>query len=153
MISYLCYIIDIGDYNMKNFILFLAISLSTIQPAWPHQYNVTINDSPGGYISDFIKNRSYYEHKGIMLHISGDCMSACIIYTGMKDVCLEHDANIFFHQGSNTEATDSMMKLMNNNLWQYVEHYGSPLPTYISGEFLFLSAEEAVTNKWMKYCD
>ena len=128
-------------------ILAASLLLSSQAPAV-----VIIKDSPGGFVDEFMARRLAFEQSGTEVHISGVCMSACAVYTSLSNVCLEPDAYFYFHQGSKYEATDIVMHATNPAIWQYIEHYGYPLPTMESGEFLFLDGSEAIAKGMMRPC-
>lgn len=133
---------------------------------------VDVDNSPGGIISEFIAQRSIWEAEGKMVRIGGNCASACNIFTGMENVCLKPNASdgtpteILFHQGYELRAeeyvkmgipiwypgdsTKAMLKLMDPDLKAFAQANG--LPTYESGEFLFIEYSDVIAKGYMKAC-
>ncbi len=132
---------------------FLAIALATLTFSGPVSADtIRIDNSPGGWIQDFLNIRARAEHRGDRIAISRQCASACLIYTGMQNVCVVKNSYFLLHQGTHELGTDIMMKKMNPHIWQWVEHGKVHLPTFASEEYLYLDSKTVVKHHWMKYC-
>lgn len=125
----------------------------------PAPVTVTIENSPGGFIHLFVAKRFAFERAGTQVHIKGMCASACTIYTGMTNVCVEPGAYFKFHQGWERPpnyagyATNYMLGAMNPHFRQALIESGEPLPTFLSGDYLIIEGDEAVANGWMRACN
>ena len=55
--------------------------------------------SEGGYVPDFVKIVRQYNASGEPFRIEGTCKSACTLFLGIRNVCIERDAKLMFHAG------------------------------------------------------
>jgi hypothetical protein len=55
--------------------------------------------SEGGYVPDFVKIVRQYNASGEQFRIEGICKSACTLFLGIRNVCVERDAKLMFHAG------------------------------------------------------
>jgi hypothetical protein len=53
----------------------------------------------GGYVPDFVKIVRQYNASGEQFRIEGTCKSACTLFLGIRNVCVERDAKLMFHAG------------------------------------------------------
>jgi hypothetical protein len=53
----------------------------------------------GGYVLNFVKIVRQYNMSGDDFRIEGVCKSACTMFLGIRDVCVERDARLMFHAG------------------------------------------------------
>ncbi|MBR1203043.1 MULTISPECIES: hypothetical protein [unclassified Bradyrhizobium] len=53
----------------------------------------------GGYIPDFLKIVRQYNASGDEFRIEGICKSACTLFLGIRNVCVQRDAQLMFHAG------------------------------------------------------
>lgn len=53
----------------------------------------------GGYVPNFVKIVRQYNMSGDEFRIEGVCKSACTMFLGIRDVCVERDARLMFHAG------------------------------------------------------
>jgi hypothetical protein len=53
----------------------------------------------GGYVPDFVKIVRQYNASGEQFRIEGICKSACTLFLGIRNVCVERDAKLMFHAG------------------------------------------------------
>lgn len=56
-----------------------------------------VTDNPGGKIEDFTKIIRIYEQNQTLVHIKGDCASACTLFLYLKNICIYPDTRFFFH--------------------------------------------------------
>ncbi|MGB0085741.1 MAG: hypothetical protein WBP94_10265 [Rhodomicrobiaceae bacterium] len=86
----------------------------------------------GGPSSRFDPIVSQYNQSGELFRIQGRCQSACTLFLGIRNVCIERSATLRFHAGHamNTTkilpwATEHMLNAYNARLRSYVvsHHY------------------------------
>lgn len=53
----------------------------------------------GGYVPDFVALVRQYNTSGEPFRIEGICKSACTLFLGMRNICVERDATLMFHAG------------------------------------------------------
>jgi len=53
----------------------------------------------GGYVPDFVAIVQRYNATGEPFRIEGICKSACTIFLGIRNVCVERGATLMFHAG------------------------------------------------------
>ena len=53
----------------------------------------------GGYVPDFVKIVRQYNASGDEFRIGGVCKSACTLFLGIRNVCVERSAQLMFHAG------------------------------------------------------
>ena len=53
----------------------------------------------GGYVPDFLKIVGEYNASGEPFRIEGTCKSACTMFLGIRNVCVERSATLMFHAG------------------------------------------------------
>jgi hypothetical protein len=88
----------------------------------------------GGKFTAFDPIVSQYNQTGELFRISGHCQSACTIFLGIKNVCVEPAAVVIFHAGNSAgvgddkhmsaDATKHMLSAYNPSLRAYLlEHH------------------------------
>jgi hypothetical protein len=86
----------------------------------------------GGKMSAFDPVVSQYNQTGELFRISGHCQSACTIFLGIRNVCVEPGAVLMFHAGHSArddkqisaDATKHMLSAYNSSLRDYLlEHH------------------------------
>ena len=53
----------------------------------------------GGYVPDFVAIVHRYNASGETFRIEGICKSACTLFLGIRNVCVERSATLMFHAG------------------------------------------------------
>jgi hypothetical protein len=53
----------------------------------------------GGYVPDFVNIVRRYNASGETFRIEGVCKSACTLFLGIRNVCVERSATLMFHAG------------------------------------------------------
>lgn len=53
----------------------------------------------GGYVPDFLSIIWQYNTSGELFRIQGVCKSACTMFLGIRNACVERDATLMFHAG------------------------------------------------------
>lgn len=56
--------------------------------------------SEGGYVPDFVKIVRQYNASGEQFRIQGTCKSACTLFLGIRNVCVERNAKASLSRGS-----------------------------------------------------
>lgn len=148
-------------------IIQLPVSLALLKVEYPDEiyvpgesYILPIIDNPGGDVNTFITNRLLMEHYGVGVQILGKCYSSCVIYSGMKDACVEDDTWFLFHQSNEPWGTEEVLRQMNPHFKKYIEEYAVALPPdewatkkEKSGQaYIPLSGREAIEKGWMVKC-
>ena len=84
----------------------------------------------GGWYKDFHPIVEQYNASGELFRIQGNCQSACTLFLGIRNVCIEPSAVLRFHAGHDqrrikTElATSRLMAAYNEPLKAYLnEHH------------------------------
>jgi hypothetical protein len=53
----------------------------------------------GGYVPEFVSIVREYNASGEPFRIEGECKSACTLFLGIRNVCVERSATLMFHAG------------------------------------------------------
>lgn len=79
----------------------------------------------GGRTGQFGQVRQQMEATGQAFRIEGHCQSACTMFLKLRNVCVEPNAELLFHAGSNAKATQQMLNSYNGSLRSYLlaNHY------------------------------
>jgi hypothetical protein len=85
--------------------------------------------SEGGYVPDFVKIVRQYSASGEQFRIEATCKSACTLFLGIRNVCIERDAKLMFHAGHDisenrtgldTRASSAALYRYNESLRRYL---------------------------------
>ena len=96
----------------------------------------------GGQFSRFDPVVAEHNRSGELFRIQGHCQSACTIFLGIKNVCVERSASLLFHAGHDKQRnvsakwTNHMLSAYNGRLRSYLvsNHYMDTLAFHtISG--------------------
>jgi hypothetical protein len=96
----------------------------------------------GGMFDRFDPIVSKHNQSGELFRIEGHCQSACTLFLGIKNVCIDPDASLLFHAGHDrnrnitASSTAHMLSAYNPKLRNYVttNHYMDTLAFHaISG--------------------
>ena len=83
----------------------------------------------GGYVPDFVKIVRQYNASGDEFRIGGVCKSACTLFLGIRNVCVERSAQLMFHAGHDiaenrtgpdTRASRAALYRYNESLRRYL---------------------------------
>lgn len=85
----------------------------------------------GGWFETFDPIVQRYNQSGELFRIEGHCQSACTLFLGIKNVCVEPTARLLFHAGHDRKrnitatATNRILNAYNASLRNYVvaNHY------------------------------
>lgn len=113
--------------------------------------------SEGGYLPDLVKIVRQYNASGESFRIEGTCKSACTLFLGIRNVCVERDARLMFHAGHDiaenrtgpdTRASRTMLYRYNEDLRRYLLE-GHHMDTE---EFHTLSGSELIDRFGYREC-
>jgi hypothetical protein len=125
---------------MRNFIAAALLLFSTSAMA-----GSSAGYGMGGQFSRFDPVISQYNQSGELFRIEGHCQSACTLFLGIRNVCVERSATLLFHAGHDrnknitASSTQHMLSAYNAGLRDYVtaNHYMDTLEFHaISGRDL-----------------
>ena len=79
----------------------------------------------GGNTGQFGQARKQINETGQQFRIEGHCQSACTMFLKLRNACVDPNAELLFHAGSNAKATQQMMNSYNGALRSYLvaNHY------------------------------
>jgi hypothetical protein len=96
----------------------------------------------GGFFAQFDPVVAEYNRSGELFRIEGHCQSACTLFLGIRNVCIEPAAQLLFHSGHDKQrnitakSTNHMLAAYKPKLRQYLvsNHYMDTLAFHtISG--------------------
>jgi hypothetical protein len=122
---------------MKHVVAALILAVSTSAMA-----GTSAGYEMGGRFARFDPVVSEANQSGEPFRIQGHCQSACTLFLGIRNVCVDRNATLLFHAGHDrarnvtASATDHMLAAYNARLRDYVmsNHYMDTLAFHaISG--------------------
>src|SRR5262245_6866140 len=84
-----------GCANMKYFFALIFVSLSSSAMAARSSQGY----GNGGQFAQFDPVVAEYNRSGELFRIVGHCQSACTLFLGIRNVCIEPGAQLLFHAG------------------------------------------------------
>jgi hypothetical protein len=84
----------------------------------------------GGQFARFDSVVARYNQSGELFRIVGHCQSACTMFLGIRNACIERGARLLFHAGRDPQhnvsawSTSHMMATYNGNLRNYLQSNG-----------------------------
>jgi hypothetical protein len=96
----------------------------------------------GGQFAQFDPIVNRHNQTGELFRIEGHCQSACTLFLGIRNVCIDRNANLLFHAGHDrnrnisAKATNHLLSAYNSKLRNYVvsNHFADTLAFHaISG--------------------
>lgn len=108
----------------------------------------------GGQFAQFDPVVAEYNRSGELFRIEGHCQSACTLFLGIKNVCVDPGAQLLFHAGHDrnrivtANATNHMLAAYNPSLRQYLvaNHWVDSL------EFHSISGRELISKFGYRAC-
>ena len=108
----------------------------------------------GGQFSRFDPVVSQYNQSGELFRIEGHCQSACTLFLGIRNVCIERSATLLFHAGHDrnknitSSSTQHMLSAYNASLRDYVtaQHFMDTL------EFHSISGRDMIQKFGYREC-
>jgi hypothetical protein len=82
---------------MKSFGLCLGACAIVSSPAFAD--GTSLGQGEGGRVVDFLPIVRQYNASGELFRIQGVCKSACTMFLGIRNVCVERSATLMFHAG------------------------------------------------------
>jgi hypothetical protein len=122
---------------MRNVIVAMLLLTSTSAIA-----GTSAGYGMGGQFARFDPVVSQYNQSGEVFRIEGHCQSACTLFLGIRNVCIDRNATLLFHAGHDrsknitASSTSHMLGAYNASLRDYVtsNHYMDTLAFHsISG--------------------
>jgi hypothetical protein len=110
---------------MKSAVLFVTVFAMITSSAFAE--GTSLGHGEGGRIVDFLPIVQQYNANGELFSIQGVCKSACTLFLGIRNICIERDATLMFHGGhpgerhrSDTRASRAMLYRYNKALRHYL---------------------------------
>jgi hypothetical protein len=112
---------------MKSLGLFLGACAIVTTPAFAEGTSLGLGE--GGRVVDFLPIVRQYYASGELFRIQGTCKSACTLFLGIRNVCVERSATLMFHAGHDikenvtgpdTRASRAALYRYNEALRQYL---------------------------------
>jgi len=106
---------------MKNAIAAVLLLISTSAMA-----GTSAGFGMGGQFARFDPIVSQYNQSGELFRIEGHCQSACTLFLGIRNVCIDRNATLLFHAGHDrnknitASSTAHMLGAYNASLRDYV---------------------------------
>lgn len=134
---------------------FFAVFATIASPAFAE--GTSLGHGEGGRIVDFLSTVQQYNANDELFRIQGVCKSACTLFLGIRNVCIERDAKLMFHgghdvlenvTGPDTRASRAMLYRYNKALQQYLleGHYME------SSEYHTLAGSELIDRFGYREC-
>jgi hypothetical protein len=82
-----------------------ALGLLRAIHAAPAAAGSSLPFAEGGYVPDFLEIVREYNASGDEFRTEGVCKSACTIFLGIRNVCVERDAKLMFHAATTLRKT------------------------------------------------
>ena len=107
----------------------IVAALLTLPAANAMAEGSSVSRSEGGYVPDFIAIIRQYNASGEAFRIEGTCKSACTMFLGIRNACVERGATLMFHGGHDikenvtgpgTRASRAALFRYNDALRQYL---------------------------------
>jgi hypothetical protein len=121
--------------------ILLLISTSAIAAS-------SVGHGGGGVVTEFAAMVAQYNRTGELFRIEGACRSACTMFLGIRNACLDPSVNLLFHAALKPSATQQMLSAYNPRLRAYVlAHH------YLNTRFLHaISARELIQQFGYRQC-
>jgi hypothetical protein len=113
--------------SMKSSGLFLGVFAIIASPVLAE--GTSLGHGEGGRVVDFLPIVQQYNANGELFRIQGVCKSACTLFLGIRNMCIERDATLMFHgghdiqedvTGPDTRASRAMLYQYNEALRRYL---------------------------------
>jgi hypothetical protein len=123
----------------------IAASLLGLLTSAAHAVGSSVPYGIGGYFTRYDPIVARFNRSGELFRIEGRCQSACTLFLGIQNVCIERSASLGFHGGHggkgeiSVSSTRHMRGAYNERLRHYLdEHHGMEKRQYfnVSGQDL-----------------
>jgi hypothetical protein len=138
---------------MRKLTAFILLMISTAAVA-----GTSAGYGNGGQFVNFDPVVNQYNQSGELFRIEGHCQSACTLFLGIKNVCVDRSATLLFHAGHDRNrnisapATDHMLRAYNASLRGYVtsNHFMDTLAFHAisGGELIQKFGYRECPRKW-----
>ncbi|MHC2256388.1 hypothetical protein ACVILK_006080 [Bradyrhizobium embrapense] len=117
-----------GRSMFRQFWFGAAILCALASRAWSAAGS-SVPFADGGYIPDYLKIVRQYNASGDEFRIEGICKSACTVFLGIRNVCVQRDAQLMFHAGHDlaenrtgpdSRASQALLSRYNEALRRYL---------------------------------
>lgn len=109
--------------NVNRSVTVLALALFSALPCFCEDALAQDSSSRygmGGRTGQFGEIRQQIAVSGQPFKIEGHCQSACTMFLKLKNACVDPNAELLFHAGSNQKATQQMLGSYNGALRNYL---------------------------------
>jgi len=108
----------------------------------------------GGYFTRYDPVVARFNRSGELFRIEGRCQSACTLFLGIRNVCVERSASLGFHGGRggkgeiSISSTRHMRAAYNERLRRYLdEHHGME-----KRQYLMISGQDMIERFGYREC-
>jgi hypothetical protein len=110
---------------LRKILWLVLLSASAFSSAATFAQESSMRFGMGGRTGQFGQVRQQMEATGQAFRIEGHCQSACTMFLKLRNVCVDPNAELLFHAGSNQKATQQMLNSYNGSLRSYLvaNHY------------------------------
>ena len=95
----------------------------------------------GGIITTFKAVVDHYNATGERFRINGECKSACTMFLGIRNVCVEPSARLYFHAG---HAVGDRQHMLAGPTTAMMSQYNDALQSFVSGNGYMTKPEFSV---------
>ncbi|MGY3341436.1 hypothetical protein ACVWZ4_007396 [Bradyrhizobium sp. USDA 4472] len=122
MLSKLNYYVAKKIRTPQNLAILVLLVMSSTACCWDvaRAQDSSSRYGMGGRIRDFKEYRQQASQTGQPFRIEGHCQSACTMFLRLRNACVDPNAELLFHAGSDQKATQSMLNSYNGALRSYL---------------------------------
>jgi hypothetical protein len=134
------------NFLFKNFLLICCTMITFNVSAFAQASSLPY--AMGGSARTFAQERDRFARSGQLFRIEGHCQSACTVFLKLRNVCVEPNAELLFHAGSNQFATKIMLESYSSKLRSFLKanHYMD------TSEFHTISGREMIQKFGYRKC-
>lgn len=125
---------------------------------------IVITENGGGVVSQFMDRVDRYNREGREVRIMGSCRSACILYLGVKNVCVGPNAVIKAHEAYEPQTgiarPDVTLEMMNAipvrvsaRLWPYISKEYNQYTTLNASQLVSLGVRKCANSGTVEASD
>ncbi|HVT54920.1 MAG TPA: hypothetical protein VHD34_02565 [Xanthobacteraceae bacterium] len=108
----------------------------------------------GGAFRDYAPIIARYNKSGERFRIEGRCQSSCTLFLGIRNVCVDPDARLFFHAG-----LDRRNRISAASTAYMLRHYNAKLRAYLAdnhamekSSFFAISGRDMISKFGYRAC-
>jgi hypothetical protein len=123
------YAFNFMEHRVRNVLAVIASLLFCMSPAALAEGS-SQGYGMGGWFEQYAPVVERYNQSGELFRITGHCQSACTLFLGIRNVCIEPSARLLFHAGHDRQrnitahATNRMLAAYNGSLRNYLVSKG-----------------------------